>query len=192
LSNTILVIEDANRPTATAGHYAQGTAANVVLGWGMEVAVQNQPSGFTSSDMFSAKDGGGVVPGTFGGPYGAPNRWADPDSASGISGPPNTLSAGGAGVINNNKNAALNQYPNTTNAGDYGFMSSGNPVNNPSGTCYWGVNNCGPNDEPFSPHVGGAHCLMGDGTVRFLSENLSVLTLGELANRNDGNSVGDF
>jgi hypothetical protein len=33
---------------------------------------------------------------------------------------------------------------------------------------------------------------MGDGTVRFLSENLDVITIAELAKRADGNPVGEY
>lgn len=43
-----------------------------------------------------------------------------------------------------------------------------------------------------SGHTGGAHFLMGDGTVRFLSENLDYLTICRLAYLADGSSVGEF
>ena len=43
-----------------------------------------------------------------------------------------------------------------------------------------------------SQHVGGVHILMGDGAVRFLSENVNVATLRNLANMADGNSLGEF
>lgn len=44
-----------------------------------------------------------------------------------------------------------------------------------------------------SAHVGGAHVLMGDGVVRFLSENINLTTLLYLCSRADGNtvSIGD-
>src|SRR5262249_51718803 len=43
------------------------------------------------------------------------------------------------------------------------------------------------NDFPFtSAHPGGAVFLFGDGTVRFLSNDTPLLTLKQLASRNDG------
>lgn len=43
-----------------------------------------------------------------------------------------------------------------------------------------------------SAHVGGAHALMGDGTVRFISNNLNMNTLLALATRDDGVTIGEF
>ena len=59
-------------------------------------------------------------------------------------------------------------------------------------SCPWTTNNCGPNDEPFSFHVGGCHALMGDGAVRFISENLDTQTVRKLLGRADGEVVGEF
>ena len=46
--------------------------------------------------------------------------------------------------------------------------------------------------EMYSFHVGGSQVLMCDGSVRFLSENISAATLGALATRNTGDIVGEF
>jgi prepilin-type N-terminal cleavage/methylation domain-containing protein len=50
-----------------------------------------------------------------------------------------------------------------------------------------------------SRHVGGAHFLLGDGSVRFLSENIATgpinqpgSTYQNLASRNDGQALGEF
>jgi len=43
-----------------------------------------------------------------------------------------------------------------------------------------------------SKHVGGAHFLLCDGSVRFLSENISYDTYQRLGDRRDGNPVGEF
>ena len=43
-----------------------------------------------------------------------------------------------------------------------------------------------------SMHVGGCHVLMGDGAVRFISENTNLQTLINLAYIADGATVGDF
>lgn len=53
-------------------------------------------------------------------------------------------------------------------------------------------NNDGVNNGIFSPHAGGVHALLGDGTVRFLSDNIDLTTLKRVATRNDGATVGDF
>lgn len=45
---------------------------------------------------------------------------------------------------------------------------------------------------PASYHVGGCHFVMGDGAVRFVSQNLSQLTLTALATRAGGEVVGEF
>ena len=97
-----------------------------------------------------------------------PDRWADGDSGAGVSGPPNAV-AGAIQLINNNKT----------------------PLGGGAG-CPWTVNNCGPNNEPFSLHVGGCHATMGDGSVRFISENSDWHIIRAICGRNDGVVVGDF
>ncbi|MBY0457390.1 MAG: DUF1559 domain-containing protein, partial [Gemmataceae bacterium] len=68
--------------------------------------------------------------------------WADPDTvANGFSGPSNAdASLGGNPVARFNNHA--------------------NPIGGPAG-CAWTINNCGPNDEPFSFHTGGVNAVMG-------------------------------
>ena len=97
-----------------------------------------------------------------------PNRWADGDTGNGVSGPPN-LGAGETNLINNNK------------------VPKGGPP-----TCPWSVNNCGPNDEPFSTHTGGCQAVMGDGSVHFLSENIDRQVLRRLCTPDDGEVIGEF
>ncbi|MEI8379864.1 MAG: DUF1559 domain-containing protein [Planctomycetota bacterium] len=152
LSNTFLVIEDAGRPTANGGSYDESNGS--LLGGGVRA--------YDTTQLASAAN---ATPFTTGGSFGVPGRWADADSASGISGPPVNRGP----LINNNKI----------------------PAGGPS-TCPWSTNNCGPNDEPFSLHVGGCHALMGDGAVRFISENVDFNTVRRLANPKDGEVVGDF
>jgi prepilin-type processing-associated H-X9-DG protein len=43
-----------------------------------------------------------------------------------------------------------------------------------------------------SRHTGGVNVLLGDGTVRFLSENIDYMTYQKLGDRHDNQVVGDF
>ena len=47
-------------------------------------------------------------------------------------------------------------------------------------------------DDFSSHHVGGAHFVMGDGSVRFVSTNISNVVFAGLATRNGGEVVSDF
>lgn len=91
--------------------------------------------------------------------------WADPDAgANGLSGPSNATAPG-------SRIAGINQNATPT----------GGPT-----TCPWTLNNCGPNDEPFSFHTGGVNCVMGDGSVRFFRSSISGVTLKWMAAATDG------
>ncbi len=95
--------------------------------------------------------------------------WADPDCAcNGLSGPSNSL---GSRVARINNHAT--------------------PIGGPP-DCRWTNNNCGPNDEPFSFHNGGCNAVMGDGSVRFLSERIAPLTLKWLAGASDGGIIANI
>lgn len=49
-----------------------------------------------------------------------------------------------------------------------------------------------PNSPLTSEHTGGLHCLLGDGGVRFISNNISMATLRRLASKQDGLTLGEF
>ncbi len=40
-----------------------------------------------------------------------------------------------------------------------------------------GGNNAGANDEIFSFHPGGANCLFGDGSVKFMKDSVNLVVL---------------
>ena len=92
--------------------------------------------------------------------------WADPDAfGNGFSGPSNDTA---------NKVAKIN--------------NNASPTGGPS-SCLWSVNNCGPNDEPFSFHGGGVNATMGDGSVRFIKETVSPIILKYAIGATDGKIV---
>ncbi|MEY3172863.1 MAG: hypothetical protein RLZZ436_776 [Planctomycetota bacterium] len=47
-------------------------------------------------------------------------------------------------------------------------------------------------DNAFSYHVGGAQFCLGDGSVRFITENIDVVTYDHLHDKRDGMVIGDF
>jgi prepilin-type processing-associated H-X9-DG protein len=52
--------------------------------------------------------------------------------------------------------------------------------------------NVGTNIPLNSAHSGGVNALFGDGSVRFLSDSLSLQTLAQLATRDDGVPLPNF
>ena len=96
--------------------------------------------------------------------------WADADAVTnGYSGPSNAISPG-------TRKARINNYST--------------PIGGPA-ACRWSVNNCGPNDEPFSFHTGGVNTAMGDGSVRFMSETTDAIVIKWMVGAADGNTIPD-
>src|SRR5262249_45978768 len=99
MSNTVLVIEDANRPTSNSGKY--DTTAIYIGPLGTNgIATGVGLLNMQSSLMYQTSNS---VSGQLNGNFGGPGRWADPDSGSGVSGPPNQTAGGGLGYINQNR-----------------------------------------------------------------------------------------
>jgi prepilin-type N-terminal cleavage/methylation domain-containing protein/prepilin-type processing-associated H-X9-DG protein len=124
-----------------------------------------------ASSRFSPVSGGGAEPvrtdvGAIGGRR--VHAWADADAASnGYSGPSRAIA------------------PATRKAKIRNYAS---PVGGPP-ECRWSINNCGPNDEPFSFHTGGVNAVYGDGSVRFVSDSTDGLVVKWLVGASDGNVV---
>ncbi len=100
-------------------------------------------------------------------------RWAEQDNGFGVSGDPtlNTTTASYK-IINNN------------------FIS---PASDGPTTCNWKTtNNCGPNDEIFSFHTGGAMVVFADGHVAFLKDSLSPVAVAALVSRAGGEATPDY
>ncbi len=127
----------------------------------------------------------------------APGGLKFADCTDGLS---NTVIVGEAAMVTTNTNPALGgtsvqDWPTLyATAGD-DEMSRTNgrasaPINN-------GVNfsnmAAGINDDAnFSWHTGGCHMTLGDGSVRFISENINIALWSNLHDRSDGNPIGDF
>ena len=76
----------------------------------------------------------------------------------------------------------------------YGVSKGVNTNKSPFGgpaSCPWGTNNCGPNEEIFSFHPGGAHVVFCDGHVAFLKESIDPRTLRKLVTRAGGEVVSE-
>ena len=76
----------------------------------------------------------------------------------------------------------------------YGVSKGVNTDKSPFGgpaACPWGTNNCGPNEEIFSFHPGGAHAVFCDGHVAFLKESIDPRTLRKLVTRAGGEVVSE-
>lgn len=86
-------------------------------------------------------------------------RWGDPDNAAGV-----------ATGINNNKN------------GGFGVNSCG-------GANDWSIHDCGPNNEIFSWHPGGANVCFADGSVKFVKDSTNKAIVRALVTRNGGEVI---
>jgi prepilin-type N-terminal cleavage/methylation domain-containing protein/prepilin-type processing-associated H-X9-DG protein len=101
-------------------------------------------------------------------------RWGEEDCAGfGVSGDPllDTTTTGFA-VVNNNNFSPSSDGPNG---------------------CWKLINNCGPNDEIFSFHTGGAMAAFADGHVQFIQQSISPVVGASLTSRAGGEVIpGDY
>jgi len=69
-------------------------------------------------------------------------------------------------------------------------------INYPIGTNTWGLpgigDNKGPNNPLLSAHPGGCNGTLADGSVRYFSKTIDMLTLRRLATRDDQGVLADF
>ncbi len=99
-------------------------------------------------------------------------RWAEQDNGFGVSGDPtlNTVTTGFKIVNNNNVS----------------------PASDGPATCNWKLtNNCGPNDEIFGFHTGGANAVFADGHVAFLRDSMAPQVVAALVSRSGGETVSN-
>ena len=160
-SKTVIFFEDAGRDRMNGGKRTPTLSGNTLWVRSNSGAVKVGDVDWIDGTSPDMPVGEGVPVGT------CPNRWADPDCASGVSGPPHeeNVVSRTQSIINNTKN----------------------PVGGSAATCTWDFNNCGPNDEPFSFHAGGG-CFGGlaDGSVRWFSQDLDVQVVRTLCDPADG------
>ena len=156
-SKTVIFFEDSGRNSQHAGNRDASLGGNTV--WVRTSS--GKVTTIASSDPDWINGTGTDFPSN----KTVPNRWADPDNSSGISGSPDTESVtNGRKIINNNSI----------------------PIGGPS-NCIWTTNNCGPNDEPFSFHAGDmAMAGFADGSVRTINGDIDVQTVRRLVDPNDG------
>ena len=163
-SNTVAVAEDAGRNFETLAPKTVSNYPDPIFGGGMiwNGKAQVSYSAWCSSQGIST---GGLPSGDTATPSGkrANARWAEPDTGNGVSGQVNSAAGALQPVVNGNA---------TPNGG-------------PS-TCPWSTNNCGPNDEIWSWHPGGANLLYCDGSVRFMSEAIKPQVMRKLVTRSEG------
>jgi prepilin-type N-terminal cleavage/methylation domain-containing protein/prepilin-type processing-associated H-X9-DG protein len=65
------------------------------------------------------------------------------------------------------------------------------PRGGPPG-CTWDIVNCGPNEETFSFHPGGANVALADGSVHFVAADISAPVFSALMSKNGGEVVSIF
>jgi prepilin-type N-terminal cleavage/methylation domain-containing protein/prepilin-type processing-associated H-X9-DG protein len=133
-SNTVAIAEDAGRDSRFISPYLRGSA--------------NAPN--PAVNVYSPSDAG--LPLRFW-------RWAEADSAFGVSG-------------------QINNPFQPTNCGSAWQTA-----------CAAAGNNAGNNDEIFSYHPGGANCLFGDGSVKFMKATTNVVVLRSVITLQGGEVV---
>lgn len=80
--------------------------------------------------------------------------------------------------------------PDNTSGASKVMNNNANPNGGPT-TCPWTYHDCGPNNEWFSFHPGGAHACMADGSVRFIRDSIPLRTVYSLGTR-DGGEIFDL
>lgn len=157
-SKTVIFFEDSGRSQQDIGKADRAAGGNTV--W---IRKNGGSTQIMNSSVPEWVDGTGKT---------CPNRWADSDNASGLSGPPHLEQVPGSKQILNNTKT---------------------PIGGSANTCFWTQNNCGPNDEPFSEHPGLVMAGFADGSVKALNEQLDVQVCRRLADPKDGEVIGgDF
>ena len=173
----------------TIANISDGTSNTIMIG--EDSSYRNHETVFpfqlspTVDPLSVAANFGGTLPAqTFvnGSGKRAINRWADPETGNGVSGPP----SGDPGTTPaSNYWGIAGPYVNQ-NAFPVGGGATP-PANAPAGAtgCTWAQNNCGPNDELFSSHDGGCNVVFCDGHVAFIRNTVTFPVIRFLMLPND-------
>lgn len=98
-------------------------------------------------------------------------------------------------TINNHQGFLCSMIVTTLNSGTqriFNLTTIRYPPNTTAIALAGVMNNDGQNNGLFSSHTGGVHVLLGDGAVRFLSDNTNLTTIKRLATRDDNVPIGEF
>ena len=167
--------DPAGRSTYSASNYGGFWTNNGMLAWNQVFDFASCTDGTSNTIVLGEQSG--VVPGASG--NGAPDLrngyytpWGGCTHSSG--GGVSTCGTGGCGDLWGMGLTAVSQAPNSKTAGaGAGFTWGGNTILN-------------------SFHTGGIHATLGDGTVRFISNNIDFVMFQRLCARDDGQVVGEF
>ena len=78
--------------------------------------------------------------------------------------------------------------PDSSSGASKIMNNNSTPRGGPPG-CTWNNHDCGPNNEWFSFHTGGAQAVMADGSVRYFSETMNLRTVYSLGTREQGEVI---
>jgi prepilin-type processing-associated H-X9-DG protein len=81
--------------------------------------------------------------------------------------------------------------PDNTSGASKPINNNATPRGGPPTTCPWTYHDCGPNNEWFSFHSGGANACMADGSVRFFRDSLPLRTSYSLGTGNGGEVIAN-
>lgn len=186
-----------------------GMAGTTVLGnegrWPLSLGITTSPVPDNTNYFYSTKAVIGIAPNTVTGLGSVPAntcagtgafgsapssrcfwRWAEAASGGGISGQNNNSQARLFGFVNGNKSPVFGGSAANVQANKYNTGWSPGYGGGTNGPCWWGWTNCGPNEELFGWHNGGANVVMADGAVRLVQVNVRGDILRYLVTRAEG------